>query len=147
LRRVSRDGRAGSSAGVLEDYGDVAYGLLALHSVTGAARWLRAAGALLETVLTHFADHDGTLFDTADFATDEALAMIRRPKEPTDGAYPSGTSAAAAALLGYARPPVHQTSTLRCRPWRWRRPWPQGHRGPSGGRWRRSRRCWMVPGR
>jgi uncharacterized protein YyaL (SSP411 family) len=102
LRRVSRDGRAGSSAGVLEDYGDVAYGLLALHSVTGAARWLRAAGALLETVLTHFADHDGTLFDTADFATDEALAMIRRPKEPTDGAYPSGTSAAAAALLGYA---------------------------------------------
>jgi hypothetical protein len=102
LRRVSRDGRAGSSAGVLEDYGDVAYGLLALHSVTGAARWLRAAGALLETVLIHFADHDGTLFDTADFATDEALAMIRRPKEPTDGAYPSGTSAAAAALLGYA---------------------------------------------
>jgi uncharacterized protein YyaL (SSP411 family) len=121
LRRVSRDGRAGEPWGVLEDYGDVASGLLTLHAVTGAPRWLQAAGGLLETVLTHFGDGRGvgpgespgegpgdaagvgaTLFDTADFAADAALAGMRRPLDPTDGAYPSGTSGAAAALLGYA---------------------------------------------
>jgi uncharacterized protein YyaL (SSP411 family) len=102
LRRVSREGRVGTPAAVLEDYGDVAHGLLALHAVTGSARWLQASGALLDTVLAHFTDDDGTLYDTADFATDPALAAVRRPKDPMDGAYPSGTSAAAAALLGYA---------------------------------------------
>ena len=102
LRRVSRDGRAGRPHGVLEDYGDVVHGLLMLHAVTGSGRWLDAAGALLDTVLGHFAGADGELFDTADFATDAALTAVRRPQDPTDGAYPSGTSAAAGALLGYA---------------------------------------------
>jgi uncharacterized protein YyaL (SSP411 family) len=102
LRRVSRDGRAGEPAGVLEDYGDVAHGLLVLHAVTGADRWLQAAGALLDTVLTHFAGADGTLFDTADFATDPALGAVHRPRDPADSAYPSGTSAAASALLGWS---------------------------------------------
>jgi uncharacterized protein YyaL (SSP411 family) len=102
LRRVSRDGRAGRPHGVLEDYGDVVHGLLVLHAVTGAGRWLDASGALLDTVLGHFAGAGGELFDTADFATDAALTAVRRPQDPTDGAYPSGTSAAAGALLGYA---------------------------------------------
>ena len=39
---------------MLEDYGDLAEGLLALHSVTGAARWLTAAGELLDVVLAEF---------------------------------------------------------------------------------------------
>jgi uncharacterized protein YyaL (SSP411 family) len=102
LRRVSRDGRAGPPAGVLEDYGDVAHGLLVLHSATGATRLLQVAGALLDTVLAHFVGADGTLFDTADFATDAALAAIRRPQDPIDGACPSGTSAAASALLSWS---------------------------------------------
>ena len=59
LRRVSRDGVAGAPRGVLEDYGDVAEGLLALHAVTGEARWLEAAGRLLDTVLAEFADAEG----------------------------------------------------------------------------------------
>jgi uncharacterized protein YyaL (SSP411 family) len=101
LRRVSRDGVAGSPSGVLEDYGDLAEGLLSLHSVTGEARWLSAAGELLDVVLAVFIDSDG-VHDTPADAADAALAAVRRPADPTDNAYPSGASAAAGALLTYA---------------------------------------------
>ena len=40
LRRVSRDGRVGAPAGVLEDYGAVAGGFLALCGVTADEQWL-----------------------------------------------------------------------------------------------------------
>jgi uncharacterized protein YyaL (SSP411 family) len=102
LRRVSRDGAVGSPAGVLEDHADVAEGMLALLAVTGDPRWLRHAGALLDTVLEHFGDGAGGFFDTADDRADEALASMRRPQDPTDNATPSGWSAAAGALLSYA---------------------------------------------
>ena len=102
LRRVSRDGRAGAPAGVLEDYADVAEGLLALHGVTGEPAWLDLAGGLLDTVLDHFADPTGGFYDTPADGTDAALAAVRRPQDPTDNAYPSGWSAAAGALLSYA---------------------------------------------
>jgi uncharacterized protein YyaL (SSP411 family) len=108
LRRVSRDGVVGAPRGVLEDYGDVAEGLLTLHAVTGAARWLTAAGELLDVVLADFRDaaddrtDGGTWHDTAAAETDAALRSVRRPHDPTDNAYPSGTSAAAGALLSYA---------------------------------------------
>ncbi|MFP8887525.1 thioredoxin domain-containing protein [Streptomyces mangrovi] len=98
LARTSRDGAAGSGTGVLEDYGDVAEGFLALYSVTGESCWLELAGTLLETVLRHFTADDGTLYDTAD----DAERLIRRPQDPTDNAAPSGWTAAAAALLSYA---------------------------------------------
>jgi uncharacterized protein YyaL (SSP411 family) len=104
LRRVSRDGVVGTPRGVLEDYGDVAEGLLALHAVTGAARWLTACGELLDVVLADFHDDrpDGAAWhDTAAAETDAALRSVRRPHDPTDNAYPSGTSAAAGALLSY----------------------------------------------
>ena len=100
LRRASRDGAVGPHAGVLEDYADVAEGLLTLFAVTGNAAWLGHAGTLLDVVLAHFADGDGGFFDTADDETDPRLA--RRPQDPTDGATPSGWSAAAGALLTYA---------------------------------------------
>lgn len=98
IARTSRDGTTGSGAGVLEDYADVAEGLLGLYSVTGEAGWLDTAGVLLETVLDHFTDPDGALFDTAD----DAEALIRRPQDPTDSSTPSGWTAAAQALLSYA---------------------------------------------
>ncbi|HWM40395.1 MAG TPA: thioredoxin domain-containing protein [Streptomyces sp.] len=98
LVRTSRDGAAGPSVGVLEDYADVAEGLLSLYSVTGETSWLERAGVLLETVLGHFTAADGTLYDTAD----DAEALIRRPQDPTDSATPSGWTAAAQALLSYA---------------------------------------------
>jgi len=98
LVRTSRDGRAGSNAGVLEDYADVAEGLLALHGVTGGVEWVRLAGGLLDTVLDHFGDGAGGFYDTAD----DAESLFRRPQDPTDNATPSGQFAAAGALLSYS---------------------------------------------
>ncbi|MGI8681895.1 MAG: thioredoxin domain-containing protein [Mycobacteriales bacterium] len=98
LRRTSRDGKAGANSGVLEDYADIAEGLLALFSVTGDACRLSGAEALLEVVLEHFADGRGGFYDTAD----DAETLVRRPQDPTDNATPSGPSAAAGALLSYA---------------------------------------------
>src|SRR5690349_18472031 len=98
LRRSSRGGIVGAPAGVLEDYADLAEGLLALHQATGQPRWLAAAGDLLDTVLARFADGRGAFHDTAD----DAEQLIRRPWDPTDGPTPSGPAAAAGALLTHA---------------------------------------------
>ncbi|HET7407680.1 MAG TPA: thioredoxin domain-containing protein [Mycobacteriales bacterium] len=98
LRRTSRAGRVGEPAGVLEDYGDLAEGLLTLHQVTGERRWLDVAGRLLDVVLDRFADGQGGFFDTAD----DAEQLVRRPQDPTDNATPAGMSAAAGALVTYA---------------------------------------------
>jgi uncharacterized protein YyaL (SSP411 family) len=98
LVRTSRNGVAGDNAGVLEDYADVAEGLLALHSVTGEPTWVALAGRLLDTVLDRFADGSGGFYDTAD----DAEALFRRPQDPSDNATPSGQFAAAGALLSYA---------------------------------------------
>jgi uncharacterized protein YyaL (SSP411 family) len=98
LLRTSIDGRAGRNAGVLEDYADVAEGLLALFSATGDLRRLRAAQALLDVVLEHFGDGHGGFYDTAD----DAEQLVRRPQDPTDNATPSGLAAAAGAMLSLA---------------------------------------------
>jgi uncharacterized protein YyaL (SSP411 family) len=98
LLRTSRDGVAGTSAGLLEDYACVAAGLLSLYGVTGADSWVPLAAALLEQVLSGFGDGSGGFYDTA--AGGERL--IFRPADPVDGATPSGTFAAADALLSYA---------------------------------------------
>jgi uncharacterized protein YyaL (SSP411 family) len=99
---VSRDGAVGAPDGVLEDYADLAEGLLALVAVTGDPRWLGRAGALLDTVLERFADGSGGFYDTADDRVDLALSALRRQQDPTDNATPAGWSAAAGALLTYA---------------------------------------------
>ncbi|MFD5869632.1 thioredoxin domain-containing protein [Streptomyces sp. NPDC060322] len=98
LCRTSKDGHAGANSGVLEDYGDVAEGFLALASVTGEGAWLEFAGFLMDIVLEHFSGEGGQLFDTAD----DAEQLIRRPQDPTDSATPAGWTAAAGALLSYA---------------------------------------------
>jgi uncharacterized protein YyaL (SSP411 family) len=98
LRRVSRDGVVGQHLGVLEDYADVAEGLLALYWATGDLEHLRGAHAVLEVVLTQFGDGAGGFYDTAH----DAEQLVRRPQDPTDNATPSGASAAAGALLSYA---------------------------------------------
>ncbi|MFE2143670.1 thioredoxin domain-containing protein [Streptomyces sp. NPDC059456] len=98
LARTSKDGRVGANAGVLEDYGDVAEGFLALASVTGEGVWLEFAGFLVDLVLDRFTAEDGSLYDTAH----DAERLIRRPQDPTDTAAPSGWTAAAGALLSYA---------------------------------------------
>jgi uncharacterized protein YyaL (SSP411 family) len=98
LLRATRDGVAGRHLGVLEDHGDLAEGLLALYAVTGETRWLATASTILDVVLDLFAADGGGFHDTGD----DAEVLLRRPRDPTDGATPSGTSAAAGALLTYA---------------------------------------------
>ena len=98
LLRTSRDGSAGSNDGVLEDYADVAEGLLVLYSVTGEPAQVASAGELLDVVLDRFGDSGGGFYDTAD----DAESLFRRPQDPTDNATPSGGFSAAGALLSYA---------------------------------------------
>jgi uncharacterized protein len=110
LARTSSGGRASGTAGVLDDYGCVAAGLIALAGVTtadvrgeltaaqGPARWLGIAGELLAAVLAHFATGAGGFYDTAD----DAERLIYRPSDVADGPTPSGTYAVADALLSYA---------------------------------------------
>jgi uncharacterized protein len=102
LTRTSRDGLASGTPGVLDDYGCVAAGLIALAGVTttsdSAARWLALAGELLGTVLARFGTGTGGFYDTAD----DSEQLIYRPSDVADGPSPSGTFAAADALLSYA---------------------------------------------
>jgi uncharacterized protein len=98
LRRASRDGVVGSVAGVLEDYADLAEGLLTLHMVTGRMTWLDAATSLLDVVLRQFRDGAGSFYDTAH----DAEVLVRRPRDATDNATPSGQAAAVGALLSAA---------------------------------------------
>ncbi|MBB5807630.1 uncharacterized protein YyaL (SSP411 family) [Saccharothrix ecbatanensis] len=96
LLRTSRNGVVGTAAGVLEDYGCFADGLLALHQATGEVRWFTVAGELLDTALARFAgDEPGVYYDTAD----DAEALVQRPSDPSDNASPSGASSLASALV------------------------------------------------
>ncbi|KNX39382.1 thioredoxin domain-containing protein [Luteipulveratus halotolerans] len=95
LRRTSLAGRIGVSAGVADDYGNLAEGLLVLHQADGDVRWIEAATALLDTALEQFAADDGGFHDTAA----DAQPLLRRPRDPADNAEPSGQSALAHALL------------------------------------------------
>ncbi|MGC0362867.1 uncharacterized protein YyaL (SSP411 family) [Rhodococcus sp. 27YEA15] len=97
LRRASLSGSVGESAGVLEDYANLATGLCALGQATGDHRWIEDAQQLLDVTLRHFADpaEPGSWFDTADFAE----SLVTRPRDPLDGATPSGAASVTEALL------------------------------------------------
>ncbi len=103
LRRVSRDGTVGAAQGCADDYGNLAEGLLALASATGEARWLAAAGDLLEAATELFGGSGaGVFFDTtADTDVDAEGLLPARPHSCADNAEPSGQSSLAVALLGY----------------------------------------------
>jgi len=98
LARTSRDGARGGAAGVAQDYGDLAEGLLALYQATADPHWLELSGALLDTAVARFVRPDGGFYDTAD----DAEALVRRPWDPTDNVTPAGQSAIAGALLTYS---------------------------------------------
>ncbi|AOW91901.1 hypothetical protein BFN03_02160 [Rhodococcus sp. WMMA185] len=97
LQRASLGSAVGEAAGVLEDYACLATGLLALFQATGDTKWLTSAQMLLDRALIHFADDErpGSWFDTAD----DAEVLVTRPRDPVDGATPSGASCFAEALL------------------------------------------------
>ena len=97
LHRTWKDGRPGP-LGVLEDYADLAEGLLALYEATFDDRWFSAAVGLTERILTHFSDAGGGWFDTSD----DAERLLVRPKGITDNATPSGNAMTATVLLRLA---------------------------------------------
>jgi len=97
LRRSSRNGVVGAAAAVADDHGNLAEGLLVLHQATGQARWLVAAGELLDVALERFRTPEGGFHDTAD----DAEALFARPHSASDNAEPSGQSSLAGALLSY----------------------------------------------
>ena len=97
LGRSWKDGRA-SGAGVLEDYADLAEGLLALYETTFDERWFSIARGLADQILERFSDPAGGFFDTAvDHET-----LITRPRDVQDNAVPSGGAMATTVLLRLA---------------------------------------------
>ncbi|MFY9231854.1 MAG: thioredoxin domain-containing protein [Candidatus Nanopelagicales bacterium] len=98
LVRTSRDGRAGTTRGVLDDYGCVAEGLQVLFQVTGDDSWLTFAGICLDVAAQHFADGNGGFFITAD----DVPALVQRPRDPADNAEPSGWTSVANACITQA---------------------------------------------
>ncbi len=97
LGRSWKDGRA-SGNGVLEDYADLAEGLLSLYEATFDDRWFTTAAALADHILERFADPVGGFFDTAD----DHERLVTRPKDVQDNAVPSGNAMATTVLLRLA---------------------------------------------
>jgi uncharacterized protein YyaL (SSP411 family) len=89
-----RSGRAHID-GFLEDYANLAEGLLALYQATFDPRWYQAAHDLVDTAITHFWVAGEGFYDTA--ANTEQL--IARPRDLSDNATPSGSSMMATVLL------------------------------------------------
>jgi uncharacterized protein YyaL (SSP411 family) len=99
LHRTWRDGVA-KGTGYLEDYADVAYGLLELHVATGEPRWLREAHRLATLAVDLFADDEnGGFFQTPR----DGERLVARKKELDDHPTPSGNAMIAYVLLRLAR--------------------------------------------
>ncbi|HEY7814058.1 MAG TPA: thioredoxin domain-containing protein [Nakamurella sp.] len=102
--RSSRGGRVGPGRAVLPDLGDLAGGLLALYQATADPSLLRLSVEVVDVGLAEFADRavgSGEITGFFDTAAD-AGPLILRPRDPTDGAAPSGLSALAHALITLA---------------------------------------------
>jgi hypothetical protein len=99
LLRSYRDGRT-SGAAFLDDYANVAHGLLELHVATGEARWLAEANRLARLAAELFGDEEhGGFF----LAAGDAERLVARTKELDDHPLPSGNSMLAHVLLRLAR--------------------------------------------
>ncbi len=99
LHRTWREGVA-KGTGYVEDYADVANGLLELHVATGELRWLEEANRLARLAVELFADEEhGGFFQTP---SDGEELVVRR-KDFDDHPAPSGNSMLAYVLLRLAR--------------------------------------------
>jgi uncharacterized protein YyaL (SSP411 family) len=95
LLRTWKDGRAKLDA-YLEDYANLADGLMELFQVSGEFRYLDEAINLAETMIERFWDKDNGGFY---FTADDHEELIVRNKDFTDNATPSGNSVAADVFL------------------------------------------------
>ncbi|MBW4778525.1 thioredoxin domain-containing protein [Rhodococcus fascians] len=108
VRRASLGSAVGEATGVLEDYACLAVAAATLFQATGDAVWTRRMTTILDAAIEHFADPDdaGSWFDTAD----DAETLVTRPRDPIDGATPSGASTMAEALLTAAALVDHESA-------------------------------------
>ncbi len=97
LLRSWKDGRARLN-GYLEDYANLAEGLLTLYETTFDSKWFVAARELADAMLAHFADPRGGFFDTSD----DHEELVTRPKDVQDNAVPSGNAMAVTVFLKLA---------------------------------------------
>jgi uncharacterized protein len=97
LLRSWRAEQAKHNAG-LEDYASLILGLLALYQSDPNPDWYAHALNLADDMLAHYADPQGSFFDTRD----DHEALLLRPKDLQDNATPSGNALAANALLQLA---------------------------------------------
>ena len=95
LRRASLGGVVGAPAAGLDDHAALCTALLTLTQATGDTSWAETGFALLDDAVERFADpaEPGTWFDAV------GDDLIARPRDPVDGATPSGASLMAEALL------------------------------------------------
>jgi hypothetical protein len=99
LHRTFRAGQA-KGTGYLEDYADVANGLLELHVATGELRWLEEANRLARLAVELFADEEQGGFFRSPVDGEE---LVARKKDLEDQPTPSGNSMLAYVLLKLAR--------------------------------------------
>jgi uncharacterized protein YyaL (SSP411 family) len=99
LLRSWRDGRSSGDA-YLDDYANVAFGLLELHAATGDLRWLTEARRLALLAVERFADDENGGFFLSPAGGD---ARLPRTKDLDDNPIPSGNSMLAWVLLRLGR--------------------------------------------
>ncbi len=99
LFRSVRDGQA-SGPGFLDDYANVANGLVELHAATGEVRWLLEANRLARLAVELFEDEEHGGFYLAAADGDE---RVPRTKDLQDTPIPSGNSMLAWVLLRLSR--------------------------------------------
>ncbi len=100
--RLHRSHNAGQARGIgyLEDYADVAHGLIELHVATGELRWLAEAGRLASLAIELFGDPEyGGFFLTPS----DGERLVARTKDLDDHPTPSGNSMLAHVLVRLAR--------------------------------------------
>ena len=93
--RTWKDGR-GKLNGYVEDYANLADGLIALYQITGEVRFLEEARRLADVMLSEFWDEDNGGFF---FTSTDHEELIVRNKDLYDNATPSGNSVAADVLI------------------------------------------------
>ncbi|HUO04024.1 MAG TPA: thioredoxin domain-containing protein [Candidatus Binataceae bacterium] len=115
LKRSYKDGVARFNA-YLEDYAQLAAGMLDLYQATFDAKWLGHARQLADATVDRFLDRErGGFF----FTSDDHERLITRSKPAFDGSTPSGNSSAAMTLFrlhahtGEERYRVEAERTLR----------------------------------
>ncbi|MFN0279263.1 MAG: thioredoxin domain-containing protein [Pyrinomonadaceae bacterium] len=95
LLRTWKDGTAKLN-GYIEDYANVADGLLVLYQVSGDVKYLIEANRLADLMITEFWDEENGGFF---FTSNDHEELIVRNKDFYDNATPSGNSVAADVLL------------------------------------------------